>query len=316
MSAPSVTIPFGRKRSEVVSWKPNSPSASLSAKPEFVPGSDFYADGWESTEGTIRFDELPPVTIGSCAGLEDDLTAVCLQDGRFLFRVDWRSQYDGSQGVGTLRQLADESAVATFFDEENVELVFKLLDGRGLNEHFWVFYGALSDVEYTLSVTDRETGEFKEYRNPPGEICGRGDTTAFSAGSSTASFPASGLPDRVGAAQNVGCPAGALCLQDGRFQVTATWSDPAKGETGVGTPIPDTDSAGYMWFFSPGNIELVLKVLDGRWLNDSWWVYASALTDVDYAITVLDTHTGASRTYTNNPARPFCGFGNIGAFPE
>ncbi len=71
-----------------------------------------------------------------------------------------------------------------------------------------------------------------------------------------------------------------------------------------------------MWFFSPGNIELVLKVLDGRWFNDSWWVYASALTDVDYTIAVLDTHTGASRTYTNNPDRPFCGFGDVSAFPE
>ncbi len=316
LSAPTVTIPFNKKRSEVVTWKPNSPSASVVAEPEFVTGADFYADGWENTEGTIRFDQLPPVTIGSCAGLEDDLTAVCVRGGRFLFRVDWRSQYDGSEGSGTMRQLTEESAVATFFDEENVELVFKLLDGRGLNRHFWVFYGALSDVEYTLSVTDRETGEFREYRNPPGEICGRGDTKAFAAGSGAASLSASDLADRVAASQNGDCPSGALCLQDGRFQVTATWSNPAKGETGVGTPIPDTDSAGYMWFFSPGNIELVLKVLDGRWFNDSWWVYASALTDVDYTITVLDSHTGASRTYTNNPARPFCGFGDIGAFPE
>lgn len=316
LSATEVTIPFDGKRSELVTWKPDSPTAAVVAEPEFVPGVGFYADGWESTEGTIRFSALPPVTIGSCAGLEDDLTAVCLRDGRFLFRVDWRSQYDGSEGVGTMRQLTDESAVATFFDEENVELVFKLLDGSGINRHFWVFYGALSDVEYTLYATDRETGEFREYRNPPGEICGRGDTMAFPAASGTASFSGSGLPDRVGASQDADCPPGALCLQDGRFQVTATWSNPATGETGVGSPIPDTDSAGYMWFFSPGNIELVLKVLDGRWFNDSWWVYASALTDVDYTIAVLDTHTGASRTYTNNPDRPFCGFGDVSAFPE
>lgn len=316
LSATEVTIPFDGKRSELVTWKPDSPTAAVVAEPEFVPGVGFYADGWESTEGTIRFSALPPVTIGSCAGLEDDLTAVCLRDGRFLFRVDWRSQYDGSEGVGTMRQLTDESAVATFFDEENVELVFKLLDGSGINRHFWVFYGALSDVEYALSVTDRETGEFREYRNPPGEICGRGDTMAFPAASGTASFSGSSLADGVGVSQSSDCPPGALCLQDGRFQVTATWSNPAKGETGVGTPIPDTASAGYMWFFSPGNIELVLKVLDGRWFNDSWWVYASALTDVDYTIAVLDTHTGASRTYTNNPDRPFCGFGDVSAFPE
>lgn len=316
VSSPDGEIEYEGTHTEVVTWRPTESTASVTAVPRAVTRVESRRFGWFSTEATIRLADLPPATLGSCAGLEDDLTAVCFRDGRFLFRVDWRSQYDGSEGVGTMRQLTDESAVATFFDEENVELVFKLLDGRGLNEHFWVFYGALSDVEYTLSVTDRETGEFREYRNPPGEICGRGDTMAFPAGSGAASLSGSGLPDRVGASQSADCPAGALCLQDGRFQVTATWSNPATGETGVGTPIPDTDSAGYMWFFSPGNIELVLKVLDGRWFNDSWWVYASALTDVDYAITVLDTSTGASRTYANNPARPFCGFGDIGAFPE
>jgi hypothetical protein len=54
-----------------------------------------------------------------------------------------------------------------------------MLDGRQVNGRFWVFYGALSDVAYTITVTDTETGTHKEYRNPPGEICGRGDTAAF-----------------------------------------------------------------------------------------------------------------------------------------
>ena len=316
VSESTVTIAALAKYSDSVVWTPASPTASVTAVPVPVPAG-FYSDyGHYSVAGTDSLAPTPGPGEDPCAGVGGDGTAVCLLDERFQFSVDWRSQYDGSEGVGTMRQLTDESAVATFFDEENVELVFKLLDGRGLNRHFWVFYGALSDVEYTLSVTDRETGEFREYRNPPGEICGRGDTMAFSAGSSSASLPGSGLLDRVGASRSADCPAGALCLQDGRFQVTATWSNPAKGETGVGSPIPDTDSAGYMWFFSPGNIELVLKVLDGRWFNDSWWVYASALTDVDYSITVLDTSTGASRKYTNNPARPFCGFGDISAFPE
>ena len=116
--------------------------------------------------------------------------------------------------------------------------------------------------------------------------------------------------------QGSDCPADALCLQNGRFQVTATWTVAATGGKGVGTPVPDTDSAGYMWFFSPGNVELVLKVLDGRWFNDSWWFFASALSDVDYTVHVLDTDTGLSRTYTNNPDRPFCGFGDTAAFPE
>jgi hypothetical protein len=57
--------------------------------------------------------------------------------------------------------------------------VVKVLDARVVNGHVWVFYGALTDVEYTLTVTDTVTGESKEYTNPPGNICGEADVTAF-----------------------------------------------------------------------------------------------------------------------------------------
>ena len=45
---------------------------------------------------------------------------------------------------------------------ENTELVVKALDGGGFNGHLWVFYGALTDLEYWITVTDTLTGE------PPG----------------------------------------------------------------------------------------------------------------------------------------------------
>lgn len=45
--------------------------------------------------------------------------------------------------------------------------------------HLWVFYGSLSDVEYFLTVTDTQTSDSKTYHNPPGEVCGRADVTAF-----------------------------------------------------------------------------------------------------------------------------------------
>jgi hypothetical protein len=48
-----------------------------------------------------------------------------------------------------------------------------------LSGRFWVFYGALSNVEYTLKVTDTQTGAVKEYRNPSGRFASVADTNAF-----------------------------------------------------------------------------------------------------------------------------------------
>ncbi len=56
----------------------------------------------------------------------------------------------------------------------------KVLDGRQENEHFWVFYGALSNLRYTLTVTDTETGAVRIYANPSGTFGSVGDTRAFS----------------------------------------------------------------------------------------------------------------------------------------
>lgn len=50
---------------------------------------------------------------------------------------------------------------------------------RAVNSHFWVFYGALSDVEYTITVTDMLTGAMKTYFNPQGRLASVADTSAF-----------------------------------------------------------------------------------------------------------------------------------------
>jgi hypothetical protein len=54
-----------------------------------------------------------------------------------------------------------------------------VLDGRPLNGHFWVFYGALTDVEYRITVVDTETGEQAIYTNPSGRMASVGDTSAL-----------------------------------------------------------------------------------------------------------------------------------------
>lgn len=101
------------------------------------------------------------------------------------------------------------------------------------------------------------------------------------------------------------CVAGGntLCLQDGRFKVTATWQTGSDGgEAGAVTLTSDT---GYFWFFDPANVEVTLKVLNGCALNDRFWVFLSGLTNVRVDVKVIDTLTGQQKTYTNPQGRVF-----------
>jgi uncharacterized protein DUF4331 len=87
-------------------------------------------------------------------------------------------------------------------------------------------------------------------------------------------------------------------LQGGRFSATVTWTDP-NGGAGSGTPIGVAGNTQGFWFFTPDNIELTVKVLDGRNLNGHFWVFYGSLTDVAFTLTVTDNVTGAQKTYTN-----------------
>jgi len=92
--------------------------------------------------------------------------------------VAWKD-FQGNVGVGHAQQVTKNSGQFWFFDPDNVELMVKVLDGRATNGRFWVFYGALSNVEYTITVTDTETGVGKTYQNPSGRFASFGDTNAF-----------------------------------------------------------------------------------------------------------------------------------------
>ncbi len=108
-----------------------------------------------------------------------DPSALCLNHGRFRVRVTWRVDSQGTSGVANPVPLAEDSGTFWFFSPNNLELLVKVVDGRAFNGHFWVFYGALSDVAYTITVTDTTTGAVRTYVNAPGTVASRADVAAF-----------------------------------------------------------------------------------------------------------------------------------------
>jgi len=62
---------------------------------------------------------------------------------------------------------------------ENPEIFVKMLDGRGVNGKYWLFYGGLTDFEVTLTVRDTETGSTRTYMKAGLAFYGGADTSAF-----------------------------------------------------------------------------------------------------------------------------------------
>ncbi len=235
--------------------------------------------------------------------------AACLRDGEFGIDVAWRDPRSGNTGSGHGVLLTGDTGAFWFFTPENVELFVKVLDGSAVNQYFWVFYGALSDVEFTLTVTQLSTGTTKSYHNPPYTLASQADILAFpvfvlsdasvaSANVSTASRAVT--PDRADTAACVPDATG-LCLNSDRFHVSVTWTDPRTGNTGSGQAVPLSGDSGYFWFFVASNVEMVVKVLDGRPVNGHFWVFDAALSDVETEIKVTDTVTGAFKIYHKPP---------------
>ncbi len=104
-------------------------------------------------------------------------TSLCLNGGRFRAELSW--QNGPAQGEGQAIALTDESGYFWFFGPNLPEVFVKVLDARTFNNHFWVFFGSLSDVHFVLKVQDLTTGAIRTYNNPAGTLASTGDTFAF-----------------------------------------------------------------------------------------------------------------------------------------
>jgi len=274
----------------------------------------------------------------AASGCQPTSTRLCLTRNRFQVTVAWRN-FQGNAGMGTAVPLTADTGYFWFFSAGAVDLIVKVLDARALNQSFWVFYGALSNVEYTITVTDTATGLTRQYFNPAGQLASVGDINAFGplgefsvppgiASRAARAVPptpvrAAGAPARptpAAAAGKRAAPSGTscqpgptrFCLLDNRFAVEAAWQD-FQGRTGTGTAVPLSADTGYFWFFSSGNVEVVLKMIDGRALNGKFWVFYGALSSVQYTLTVTDTQTGRVRIY-QNPSGQLASVADTGAF--
>ena len=97
-----------------------------------------------------------------------DGDTLCLADGRFQVELEFRTPSGIMDSGRAVPFGSDDSGLFYFFRADNWEMLVKVLDACGLNNRFWVFYAATTNVEFTLTVTDTQTGAVREYSNPQG----------------------------------------------------------------------------------------------------------------------------------------------------
>ncbi len=91
---------------------------------------------------------------------------LCLTDDRFRVCVDWPELGTGARLSAPYRN--PDTGLFYFFNPDNVQFLLKALDGCRFNDHFWVFAAATTSVEYTVTVTDTQSGRSRVYDNPLG----------------------------------------------------------------------------------------------------------------------------------------------------
>ena len=121
----------------------------------------------------------PKVYVFEASAQACDDTLLCLRGERFRVSAGWQLD-SGSSGVGVPRPITSDTGSFWFFDEDNLEVFVKVLDGCAVNGHFWVFATGLTDVGVDLQVRDSEGGQFWSLQNPVGQaLKPRFDTEAF-----------------------------------------------------------------------------------------------------------------------------------------
>lgn len=124
--------------------------------------------------------------LASFAACTPNAETICLLAGRFAVSLSAADPRTGASGQGRAIPRGDRFgyfSLPSFTGDATFPEVFvKMLDARALGGFFWTFHTGLTDLQYTMTVTDTLSGATRVYRNDrsdPVRLCGGADTAAF-----------------------------------------------------------------------------------------------------------------------------------------
>ena len=209
----------------------------------------------------------------------DEQTQLCFHQD--TFRVSTSYETDAPASPTELGGVSDDSGLFTFFHHDNWEVLVKVLNGCAINDHWWVYSAAATDVGYQFTV-ETDDGFMKTYRSAGG--------SPSRAQADIGAFPCTDIPPPEADMPRLSVPlrtASAHHLQHARVTATYTHEDgsvhPATAIIPAGHQAADS---GLFTFFDHGNWEVLTKVLDGCAINGHYWVAIASATDVAHEVVV------------------------------
>ncbi len=261
---------------------------------------------------TTKFWAEVSTTCGPVASREATVTVrqltelVPMLGARFFVQVAYKNQFDNNKtgkllGRSLFSTALSETAVFTFGDQNVIELMVRVSDARPFDNHIHVFLGGLSDVEFSVVVTDTATGIIHEYKKPANQLVGVIDRTTFPA-------PTSLLPILTELKMAPNAETSTIRLLNNRFEVRMHYRNQFTNPAGEGymnarsiASSPTTETAVFFFDENVGSAEWMVRFSDARPFADRIDMFHGGLSDVEFTIEVLDTKTGLRKEYHKGP---------------
>lgn len=129
-------------------------------------------------------------TGGNSGGCAPNATTVCLANNRFRVSINFVNPFSNppnQPGTFLAARLDSTSginpdvALFGFSSAQAVEVVVRVQDARPFAPRFDIYYGGMTDVGYTVTVTDTVSGVSRQYVNSVGTVGGGLDRSSFPA---------------------------------------------------------------------------------------------------------------------------------------
>ncbi len=134
------------------------------SEPGFHEVALWVSDGTTESTMALKILVVANEPAGTCEAGEETL---CLQDSRYAVEMDWWTSEGSESGPGrVVYEGTNDSGLFYFFEPgKGWEVLIKVLNACGLNNHVWVYGASATTLGYSIRVTDTVTGAMREYRN-------------------------------------------------------------------------------------------------------------------------------------------------------